>query len=125
LFSNLLKSGNAIFPTKSRALAQLPERIEDAIEPSFGFRPALIFRTPCELRDAIAKYPFARRRGIDPSKLVVTFLTRDPSFSWGSPRSALTCFRSCAAAAISSKLGETAWRPASDRSRLTIWASTI
>jgi uncharacterized protein (DUF1697 family) len=54
-------------------------RIEDAIERSFGFRPAVIVRTTSELRAAIARNPFASRRGIDPNKLLVTFLAGDPS----------------------------------------------
>jgi uncharacterized protein (DUF1697 family) len=35
-------------------------------------------RTCSEMRDVIARNPFASRRGIDPSRLLVTFLARDP-----------------------------------------------
>src|SRR2546422_8261930 len=38
----------------------------------------LILRTTSDLRDVIAKNPFAARRGIDPRKLVITFLPVDP-----------------------------------------------
>jgi len=31
------------------------------------------------MRDVIARNPFAKRRGIDPSKLLVTFLASHPS----------------------------------------------
>jgi uncharacterized protein (DUF1697 family) len=72
-------SGNVVFRTKERNLVALAKRIEDAIEQGFGFRPAVIVRTTSELRGAIAKNPFAKRRGIDPGKLLVTFLADDPS----------------------------------------------
>jgi uncharacterized protein (DUF1697 family) len=73
-----VQSGNVVFRTKERNLGALARRMEDAIERSFGFRPAVIVRTISELKDAIAKNPFARRRGIDPSKLLVTFLASNP-----------------------------------------------
>ena len=38
----------------------------------------LIVRTARELRDVVARNPFARRRGIEPGKLLVTFLASDP-----------------------------------------------
>jgi uncharacterized protein (DUF1697 family) len=31
-----------------------------------------------EMRDVVARNPFAKRRGIEPSKLLVTFLASDP-----------------------------------------------
>ncbi len=74
-----VQSGNVVFRTKGQDLAALARRIENAIERSFGFRPAVIVRTPAELRDVIARNPFATRRGIDPSRLLVTFLASDPS----------------------------------------------
>jgi uncharacterized protein (DUF1697 family) len=73
-----VQSGNVIFRTEERELALLAQRIEGAIEGRFGFRPAVILRTASELRDVIAKSPFAKRRGLDPSKLLVTFLASDP-----------------------------------------------
>jgi uncharacterized protein (DUF1697 family) len=73
-----IASGNVVFRTKERNLTALARRIEDAIERSFGFRPDVIVRTTSELRDAIAKNPFGKRRGIDPGKLLVTFLAGEP-----------------------------------------------
>ncbi len=73
-----VQSGTVIFRAEERELPLLPKRIEDAIERSFGFRTDVIVRTSSELRDAIARNPFAGRRGIDPSKFLVTFLARDP-----------------------------------------------
>jgi uncharacterized protein (DUF1697 family) len=74
-----VQSGNVVFRTDERDLGRLSKRIEDGIEKRFGFRPDVIVRTCAELRDAIARNPFAGRRGIDPSKLLVTFLAADPS----------------------------------------------
>ena len=73
------QSGNAVFRHDGRALARLGKRIEDGIERSFGFRPGVFLRTAAELRDVIARNPFVKRPGIDPSKLIVTFLNADPS----------------------------------------------
>jgi uncharacterized protein (DUF1697 family) len=73
-----VQSGNVIFRTDERDLALLTKRIQNGIERSFGFRPDVIVRTTSELRDVIARNPFAKRRGIDPSKLLVTFLASDP-----------------------------------------------
>jgi uncharacterized protein (DUF1697 family) len=73
-----VQSGNVVFKTDKRDLVALAKRIEDAIEKGFGFRPAVILRTTSELRGAIARNPFAKRRGIEPSRLLVTFLANDP-----------------------------------------------
>lgn len=74
-----VQSGNVIFRAAGQDVVLLPKRIEDGIERSFGFRPVVIVRTPSELRDVIAGNPFATRPGIDPSRLLVTFLARDPA----------------------------------------------
>jgi uncharacterized protein (DUF1697 family) len=72
-------SGNVVFRTKARNLTALAKRIEDAIERSFGFRPRVILRTPSDLKDVVARNPFRTRRGIEPSKLLVTFLESHPA----------------------------------------------
>jgi len=73
-----IQSGNVIFQTKEQDLARLAKRIGNGIEQSFGFRSDVVVRTASELRTAIARNPFAARAGIDPSKLLVTFLASDP-----------------------------------------------
>jgi uncharacterized protein (DUF1697 family) len=73
-----VQSGNVIFRTDERNFVSLASRVENAIERNFGFRPDVIVRTASELRDVIARNPFAARRGIDASKLLVVFLARDP-----------------------------------------------
>ncbi len=73
-----VQSGNVIFRTDERDVSRLTKRIEDGIERKFGFRPSVIVRTAAEMKDVIAKNPFAKRRGIEPSKLLVSFLASDP-----------------------------------------------
>ena len=73
-----VQSGNVIFRTDGRDLVRLCKRIENGIEKTFGFRSDVILRTPAELRDVIARNPFASRRGIEPKRLAVTFLASDP-----------------------------------------------
>ncbi|MGH9431631.1 MAG: DUF1697 domain-containing protein [Terriglobia bacterium] len=73
-----VQSGNVIFRTEERDLVLLTQRIENGIERRFGFRPNVIARTASELRDVMARNPFVERRGIVPSKLLVTFLASDP-----------------------------------------------
>ena len=73
-----VQSGNVVFATDEKNLDKLAGRIENAIERSHGFRPSVILRTISELRAVIAKNPFATRRGIEPNRLLVTFLAADP-----------------------------------------------
>jgi uncharacterized protein (DUF1697 family) len=73
-----IQSGNVIFRTKERNHVLLTKRIQDGIESSFGFRPGVVLRTSDELRNVIARNPFAARRDIEPNKLLVTFLAGDP-----------------------------------------------
>jgi len=74
-----VQSGNVIFRTKEKNTPALAEKIQNAIESSFGFRPAVILRTPEEFRKTIAANPFAGRRDLDPAKLLVTFFAAAPS----------------------------------------------
>ncbi|HXA52756.1 MAG TPA: DUF1697 domain-containing protein [Candidatus Acidoferrum sp.] len=74
----LLQSGNVLFCCAERGYAKLGARIEDAIEREFGFRAAAVQRTASELRDVVARNPFAERPNIDPSKLLVDFLGMTP-----------------------------------------------
>ena len=73
-----LQSGNVVFGTAEQDLVRLGKRMEKAIEAEFGFRTDVILRTGAEMEHVVARNPFAKRRGIDPSKLLVTFLAGDP-----------------------------------------------
>ena len=72
-----VQSGNVVF-TAGQGLERLPGRIESGIETRFGFRPTVIHRTSTELREVIARNPFAARRDVEPGKLLVNFLASDP-----------------------------------------------
>ncbi len=74
-----VQSGNVVFWASERDVVAVASKIEKAIERSFGFRTPVVVRTLSELRDVIARNPFAGRRGIDPRKLLVTFLASHPS----------------------------------------------
>ena len=74
-----VQSGNVVFRTDERDLARLAKRVQDAVAHKFGFRPEVILRTTAEMRVAIARNPFAKRRGIEPAKLLVTFLAGEPA----------------------------------------------
>jgi uncharacterized protein (DUF1697 family) len=73
-----VQSGNVVFKTPERDLIHLAKKIEDAIERTFGFRPAVIHRTPAELRSTIKRNPFGKRSGIEPHRLIVAFLAGLP-----------------------------------------------
>ncbi len=73
-----IQSGNVVFKTDAKDLARLQKRIQDAIEKSYGFRPGVVLRSSAELKDIIRRNPFAKRSGIEPNKLVVSFLTGEP-----------------------------------------------
>jgi uncharacterized protein (DUF1697 family) len=74
-----IQSGNVVFRTDERGFARLAKRIQDGIDKKFGCRPGVILRTSSELKGVIARNPFAKRRGIEPSKLLVIFLTETPT----------------------------------------------
>jgi len=73
-----IQSGNVIFTTQARDRVALTKRLEDAIEKKFGFHCDMVLRDAGELRDALARNPFAGRSDIDPAKLLITFLASDP-----------------------------------------------
>src|SRR5215469_7009323 len=73
-----VQSGNIIFRTKEKDFARLAVKIQDAIEKKFKCRPDVILRTTDELRKAISATPFGGRSGLEPGKILVTFLAAPP-----------------------------------------------
>ena len=73
-----IQSGNVVFRTDDKDLVKLAERIEKAIEKRFGFRPPVILRTAEEMRGVVARNPFAKRKDLDPRRLLVVFLAAEP-----------------------------------------------
>src|SRR5258708_28067945 len=74
-----VQSGNVIFRSEERDISRLTKRIEDGMQRKFGFRPDVILRTAAEMREVVARNPFAKRRGIAPGKLPASFLTSHPT----------------------------------------------
>lgn len=74
-----VQSGNVLFRTKSRDLVTLRRRLETAMERSFSFPVKVMLRTTEELRGIVARNPFAGRPGLEPAKLVVSFLADAPA----------------------------------------------
>jgi uncharacterized protein (DUF1697 family) len=73
-----LQSGNVVFLCSEKNLAALSKRIQDAFCRKFGFRLEVILRTSAEMRRVIDRDPFARPEGVEPAKLLVTFLAEAP-----------------------------------------------
>lgn len=71
-----VQSGNVVF--RAPDVAGLDERIADAVERECGFRCGVVVRTAGELREVVAKNPFARRTDVESGRLLVVFLTREP-----------------------------------------------
>jgi uncharacterized protein (DUF1697 family) len=74
-----VQSGNVVFRTDDRDAPLCAARIEKRIERDFGVRPSVIVRTVDEWRDVIARNPFDGRDGIEPGKLLVIFLDKEPT----------------------------------------------
>lgn len=73
-----IQSGNLIFRTNERDLNLLAKEIRAGIEKSSGIHCEVVLRSAGELRDAIARNPFGKRREIEPRKLLVSFLASEP-----------------------------------------------
>lgn len=73
-----VQSGNVIFHAKGKNQASLARKIQEGIGGKFGFRPEVIIRTADDLKQALAANPFRTRRDVEPSKLLITFLSAQP-----------------------------------------------
>ncbi len=70
------QSGNVVFGAKQKVLKA--KVLEDAIEKAFGFRPGVVLRNASELKQTVNANPFAKRDGINPGLLLVSFLADMP-----------------------------------------------
>lgn len=73
-----VQSGNVLFQSREKNPLRLADRIENAIEQAYGFRPAVIIRTIPQLREVLTKNPFRNRPDVLPAKLLITFLATEP-----------------------------------------------
>jgi len=73
-----LQSGNAVFKATKQSPAELCKKIEKRILRDFGFGVTVISRSTEEMGRMIEQNPFMRDKGVDTSKLHVTFLDSLP-----------------------------------------------
>jgi uncharacterized protein (DUF1697 family) len=74
-----VQSGNVIFEATKTSTTSLPIKIGEKILSDYGFSVPLILRTSEEMKKIVNDNPFLKERGIDPSKLHVTFLSDPPA----------------------------------------------
>jgi uncharacterized protein (DUF1697 family) len=74
-----VQSGNVVFRAKPKDVKALGSCIEDTIESELGFRPSAILRTTEEMSGVVARNPFAKRKNIEPGKLIVAFFATEPT----------------------------------------------
>ncbi len=74
-----VQSGNVIFKAAKSPAIDLSRRIEERILAEFGFPVAVDSRTPEEMGKTIQNNPFLKKRGVDSSRLHVTFLSQAPA----------------------------------------------
>lgn len=75
----LLQSGNVFFRTEKKNLPALARQIEEAVEKKLGFKTEALLRTTAELKDVLARNPFAERKNLDPAKFLVLFVESEPT----------------------------------------------
>ena len=73
-----IQSGNLIFEAPKSPADKISSRIVKAIHKAYGFSVSNFVITPKTLRQVIDNNPFLKKRGIDRSKLHVTFLSARP-----------------------------------------------
>jgi uncharacterized protein (DUF1697 family) len=73
-----IQSGNVVFKAPAQTPENLAKRIEEKVLRQFGFPVRVVVKTAGEIREVIRDNPLVREKGIDPSKLHVTFLWSAP-----------------------------------------------
>ena len=76
-----IQSGNVVFKTPMQAPANLAKRIEEKVLRQFGFPVPVVVRTADEIAEVIKNNPLVKEKGIDISRLHVTFLSCAPEKS--------------------------------------------
>jgi uncharacterized protein (DUF1697 family) len=73
-----IQGGNVVFKAGKSSTLQISKKIEERIAKEFGFRVPVVTRTSAEMGSVIGSNPFLKTKGIDPTKLHVTFLSEAP-----------------------------------------------
>ena len=76
-----IQSGNVVFKAPAQSPAKLAKRIEERVLRQFGFPVPVVVKTADEIGEVIDNNPLLKEKGIDPSKLHVTFLSCAPEKS--------------------------------------------
>ncbi len=76
-----IQSGNVVFRAGKLSTVTLSRKVEATILNDFGFTVSVISRTQDEMERTIQNNPFLKERGIDQTKLHVTFLSEAPAAS--------------------------------------------
>jgi len=74
-----LQSGNAVFKSPKRSAVEVSTTIQEMIRRDFGFSAPVISKTAEEMDKVIQNNPFLSEKGIDVSRLHVTFLNAPPA----------------------------------------------
>jgi uncharacterized protein (DUF1697 family) len=73
-----VQSGNVVFKAAKKASDDLPRKIEEMLLRQFSMSVPVIVRTAEEVDDVLRNNPFLKERGLDVTKLHVTFLSHTP-----------------------------------------------
>lgn len=76
-----IQSGNVVFDEPTGEAEKITQKIEQAIQESYGFEVPVLLRTRVEMDTIIKTNPFLQDKKLDISKLHVTFLERPPAES--------------------------------------------
>jgi uncharacterized protein (DUF1697 family) len=70
-----IQSGNVVFKAPGQAPANLAKRIEEKVLRQFGFPVPVVVKTADEIAEVVRNNPLVKEKGIDISRLHVTFLS--------------------------------------------------
>jgi uncharacterized protein (DUF1697 family) len=73
-----VQSGNVVFNAPTQTSENLSRKIEEKIRRDFGIAVPVTVKTSVEVAGVIRNNPFLQEKGIDHSKLHVTFLSQAP-----------------------------------------------
>ena len=73
-----IQSGNVVFKWSRQSCESLAKRIEENVLSQFGFPVPVVVKTADEIGAIIKNNPLLKKKGIDASKLHVTFLSCAP-----------------------------------------------
>jgi len=76
-----IQSGNVVFKSSRQPCESLAKRIEEKVLGQFGFPVPVVVKTTDEIGAVIKNNPLLKEKGIDASKLHITFLSCAPEKS--------------------------------------------